>query len=78
MYSYERYEYDDMQRIRTCVYIYIYIYIYICMNLISMKMVKWFENNYNIACLLTIFENSYKWFCFYVFSSLSYKHSISV
>ena len=44
MYSYRRDEYDDPQRIRTCVcvcvYIYIYIYIYIYMNLISMKMVK--------------------------------------
>ena len=28
MYSYERDEYDDLQRIRTCIYIYIYIYIY--------------------------------------------------
>ena len=38
MYSYERDENDDLQRIRTCIYIYIYIYIY--MNLISVKMVK--------------------------------------
>ena len=46
MYSYEKDEYDDLQRIRTCVCvcvcvsIYIYIYIYIYMNLINMKMVK--------------------------------------
>ena len=28
MYSHGRDEYDDAQRIRTCIYIYIYIYIY--------------------------------------------------
>ena len=33
MYSYERDGYDDLQRIRTCIYLYIY-------ELISMKMVK--------------------------------------
>ena len=29
MYSYERDEYDNLQKIRTCVCVYIYIYIYI-------------------------------------------------
>ena len=53
------------------------VYIYIFMNLINMKMVKCNYLN-NIACLFTIFENSYKWFCFYVFSSLSYKLRMSV
>ena len=70
MYSYERDEYDDRQRIRTCIYIF--------MNLISMKMVKCNLPEIILHACLLYLRIVISGFFLYVFSSLSYKLSIHI